>query len=115
MAMDEDDLESFGTTLERPTRARTHAAMLACATVVAIAAVVVAIASAIIAYQEAQQTRYQRQQDCVAKLFASFPTFPTVLARTQQQQVDQARRRCYGLPPTATITAPKHATATAPR
>jgi hypothetical protein len=77
-------------------------AMLTCAVIVAIAAV-------FIAYQEAQQTRYQRRQDCIARFYAGLGS-----DRAGQLVVD-AQRRCYGLPTMATTTAPKHETATARR
>src|SRR2546430_16814978 len=94
--MDDNYFESLGPEMLGASTQR--AAMLACAAVVAIAAVVVAIAAVVIAYQEAQQTRFQRRNDCVAKFFAAFPNDPS------GQLIEQARRRCYGLSLTSTTT-----------
>jgi hypothetical protein len=110
--MDQDDLESLGP--ERPDPSTQRPTMRACAMVVAIAVVVVAIAAVVIAYQEAQQTRFQRRQDCLAASFAALPV--ETFGNDNAGPVIEARRRCYGLSPTSTTTpAPKHATATARR
>ena len=101
MTTDGDDLESLDPErpdhIKQPMRPRLSAlwplAMLACAVVVAIAAV-------IIAYQEAQQTKFQRRQDCIGRSYAD-------LGRrgSDQELVIEAQRRCYGVPNTTTTTA----------
>jgi hypothetical protein len=67
-------------------------AMLVCAVFVAIVAV-------FIAYQEAEQTRLQRRQDCFAQTFAGSN------ARSERSLV-AAQRRCFGLPQQPGTTAP---------
>jgi uncharacterized protein HemX len=64
-----------------------------------VCAVIVAIGVAFIAYQEVQQTRFQRRSDCFAKTFAESNG-------TSDQSVVAAQRRCFGLEPRPSTTAP---------